>query len=250
MRHNDWLMSWIVKGVVTIFNFPATWFVFYDMFEHTGRPGWLAYFNTFMAVLAVDVIFLWIIGILEDEYRSPIKRLPAAITSIVLAILVVWIGVMDEGTILAFAPRMGLLLLVFNDLIAWLADYRAMYFSREFQEEKIRNEEVIARRKMNKKTRLSAMDKLEPVFENKHRQRILDQLNVKDTPVVKEPAIPTTLPEVIDLPENIFQLADGSFGWVDQQGNEIVTTKTGKPYKTARGAQIALARSLNNGQSV
>lgn len=228
-------MLWIVKGIVTIFNLPATWFVFFELFEHTDRPEAVTYFNTFMAILAIDAVFLWVIGILESDL-TPIKRLPAAITSIMMAGLVVTIGIMDEGGILAFAPRAGMLLLVFNDIIAWITDWRLHYLSREVQEQRLRDQEVLHRREMNKKTLMAAIDDLEDQFQEKHRQRILDQLGLEE---ISERSETPTVVESKELPEGVVQVGD-NYGWY--KGQELITETTlGKPY-TEKGAQLALSR--------
>jgi hypothetical protein len=229
-------MLWIVKGVVTVFNIPATWFVFYAMFEHSDRPTWLAYFNTFMAVLAVDAVFLWVLDMLESKHE-PIKRLPAAITSVLMVILVVWIGVMDENSILAFAPRAGMILLVFNDIISWLTDYRIFYRSREHQEQKIRDSEVLYRRKVESQALKAAIDSKKEWFQERHTRRIMGQLKLEDEQ--QQP-----VPEHSALPEGVVEV-DSGYGWVSPKTGEVIsTTSLGKNYTSVRGAQIALARHI------
>jgi hypothetical protein len=240
-------MLWLVKGTITVFNIPATFFVFLNLFQHSERPEWLAYFNTFMAILAVDVVFLWVIGVLESPIE-PIKRLPAAITSILMVVLVVWIGIMDEGSLLAFAPRAGMLLLVFNDLVGWLTDYRQLYQSREFQERRIRDREVIERRKVDSQALKEVVHELKPKLKERHTKRILAQLGLEE---VTERSV--EIPKEETLPEFVFK-TDAGFGWKSPINGEVFTQTTlGKPYSMS-GAQIAASRHVkehnHNGKSV
>jgi hypothetical protein len=233
-------LLWAVKFVAAIFNAPSTGYVFYGILDKTERSEWLVWFNTILAVLLIDLFFLWVLTVLEDESIDPIKRMPMAISAVLLSVAIVIIGVMDEG-VLSYAPRIGLLALVFNDLVGWGTDYWAHYNSREQIEQRIRKSEVVARRRMNEKTLKAAIKESEADFQARHRSRILEQLGQSDS----EHSEPEKVLAPEELPEHVFKADDGTYGWVSPVTGERTTkTSLGKPYNTMRGAQIAVSRHV------
>ena len=182
---------WIVKIVAAIFNFPATAYVFFDILSATDRSPAFVYFNLIFAVLLIDVFFLWVLGVLEDSKEDPIKRMPAALSSILLVVAIIWIGVKDEG-ILAFAPRIGLVVLVFNDWILWSTDFFQLYFSRERIEKRIRDREVVHSRKIKSAARKQAMKNLKTEIIYSQEQSLIKQLSLfeeEKEPVKTEPVL-------------------------------------------------------------
>jgi hypothetical protein len=245
MNTQNKMLLWAVKITAAIFNMPSTGYVFYEIFKDTPRGIELVYFNTFLAVLLIDVLFLWVLNVLEDERLDPFKRLPVALSAILLSIVIVWVGYKDEGA-LAFAPRIGLLVLVFNDLIAWLTDFLVHYNSREAQEQRIRNNEVLHKRKVKQKARKKAVNSEE--YTAWYVNKELEQISVESERSVEIPPIPV----LEELPANIFKVGDG-YGWVDYDDVEHTMTSLKKPY-TLKGASLALTRYENkvheNGKSV
>jgi len=237
LKTNYWL--WAVKIAAAVYNARASASVFYNILITSGLDKTWVVFDTILAVILIDVVFFWVLNELEDWTKNQLERYPVAITAVVLSVVTVLIGYQQEG-FLAIAPRAGLLMLVFNDLLGWFMQKRAMYNSWEYQEQKLREEEKLARRKMNQKSFIRAMEALEDQFTEKHRQRILAQLNLDHPPT--EHSEPTE--EV--LPEGIFKTDTGAYGWVNSDGEEVVKTSQAKDY-TLRGAKLALARSYNNG---
>lgn len=240
---NVWLL-WSVKITAAIFNAPSTGYVFWGILEKTDRANWLVLFNTLLAVLLIDLFFLWVLTVLEDSTLDPLKRLPMAVSSIGLSVAIIAIGIKDEG-ILSYAPRIGLLALVFNDLVGWSTEFWAHYNSREQIEQRLRNRLVIQRRRMEVKTQNAAVTKLEPYFEERHVRKIMDQLGMEDTSERSETTTPQVHEESIkELPEHVFVQDDGTVGWRSPITGQLFTeTKAQNPY-TIRGAQIAASRHI------
>ena len=233
---------WVVKGIAAIFNFPATAYVFFELLSDTNRPSWLVYFNTIFAVLLIDALFIWVLGVLEDSTIAPVQRIPVVFSSIALSIAVFAIGVIDEG-ILAFAPRIGIFLLVFNDLVLWVIDCFIAwgnYFTRDRIEQRIRDREVIARRKAKEQAIRTAYKRLKPEMADYHTNLLREGLELNSEHSEK-PVNTSKIFNKEDLDQYVKQNGKG-FYWIRPgTGEKFYETATGKHY-TERGAKLALIR--------
>lgn len=223
-------LLWGVKLIAAIFNAPATGYVFYNVFSSTSRSSFFVYFNVLCAVLLIDAFFLWVLYELEDDSIDPRDRIPEAIVAFALTVGVIVIGAIDEG-MLAWIPRMGIVALVLRDELRWINSYVRVYRSREYQEQRIRDQEVVDRRKLMQKAKRDAWNQLETEFIQVQVQRERKQLGLVD--LIEENYEQ-------DLPERIVKTDEG-YGWVDFEGELTSETSTGNPY-TLTGAKLALAR--------
>jgi hypothetical protein len=245
VSNKHWLIA--VKVVAAIFNFPATAFVFHDIFSQTGRSQELVLFNTLCAVLLIDVLFLWVLGVLEDSSLEPVKRIPVAFSSILLIIATIWIGFKDEG-VLAFAPRIGLVILVFNDLILWGTDYWQTYYSREKIEQRIRDKEVIHSREIKAEASREALENLYEELVISQENRLIKQLGLND-PIEETKQEPQNLELFAedDLDKYVTKNGKG-FVWENPYTGEMNhKTATGK-YYTEKGAKLALRRVVKQNE--
>lgn len=238
VRNNQWL--WGVKVTAALFQVPATWHVFMRLFEDTGRGVWEARITTLLAILLIDAFFLAVLYLLESD-ATPLEKLPWALAGVGLLAANLAIGYLDEGW-LAWGPRIGFIGLVLTDLFAWATDIITQYFSRDQVEKRLRDKQVLHRRRLYMKAWKKAMKDLYPSLIDMHQQREIRALNL-DEPVVKllEAGEPENDAEVS---EGVYY-ANGSYYWVSPYTNEVYyQTSTGKPY-TMRGAQQARTRHVN-----
>lgn len=239
IRNNRWL--WAVKIVAAAFQIPATWHVFMRVFEESGRARGEAVFSTVMAILLIDCFFLAILYFLESTELSIREKLPWAIVGFLLVLATLAIGFKDEG-VMAFAPRLGFIGLVMADLLSYGTEAWSSYFSREAVEQRIRNQQVLTRRRAMLKANRQALHALEEKFVEVQLQRELAMLNIKEPIEVSQPKLlAPAYPQEIE--EGIFQLAPDRFGWKNGGDTIYDTTTTGKPY-SQMGARRARARAI------
>lgn len=230
MRNKKLLIA--IKIVFSVFNIPATFYVFHDIFKQVRDNTLLVYFGAIMAILLIDLVFLWLLELLENAALDPKERIPAAVTSVCMALAILAIGYVDEG-FLAIAPRISILVIVTHDLLAWYYHYRAAYSSREAKEQQLRDEQVLERRSMMRRAQSEAWQKLYPEFVELQIKRERSTLNIQT--------------EETTLPEYIVEKEDG-YGWIHPKTKELVfETVTGNNY-TLAGAKNAYARASKNGK--
>jgi hypothetical protein len=238
VRNNK--LFWTVKVIAALFNAPATWHVFTEQFRTGGRSEFEIYFSTVMAILLIDAFFLAVLYFIESHELSVREKLPYAITSVGLAAAMLAIGYEDEGG-LAFAPRLGFLGLILADLLSYLTEAWTTYFSREVVEQRIRNRQVLTRRRAMQQAYSKAIKELQAEFIDTQIKRERATLNIKES---DPPARILTDKNPREIEEGIFLLADGkSYGWKNGGDELYDTTATGKPYSLV-GARRARARSL------
>lgn len=225
IRDSYWI--WAVKVIASLFQIPATWNVFSTIFRNSGRPEWEVEFSTFFAIVLIDVFILAVSYIIESPELTPGRKVPWVLVAVGLLTGIIWIGIKDEGP-LAWVPRLGLIGLISADVFSWFYDLVATYNSREAIEQRIRDRQVIKRRKQMEQAWSKSFKKLAPRLEELQTARELRTLGIEDFP-----------PMVEDSP--IVQLASGAWSWLDEEGQVHDTTATGKPY-TKAGATRAHAR--------
>jgi len=192
-----------------------------------------------MAILLIDVLFIVLLYLLESAELSVREKLPWSVVGFGLIVVVVYIGYLDEG-LLAFAPRLGFIGIVMADELNYLTEVMATYTSREVTEQRIRNRQVIARRKAMQKAYRAALKELEPTMKEVQIQRELATLKQTE-PKASEPLINKNGHKEVE--PGIFEVRDGEFAWADKAGQLHAKTQLGKPF-TLRGAKIT--RSRNN----
>lgn len=240
----DSRLLYTVKFVAALFNAPATWHVFTQQFERSGRGQFEVVFSTIMAILLIDAFFLAVLYFIESKELSIRERLPYALTSVGLAVAMLVIGYQDEGG-LAFAPRLGFLGLILADLLAYSTEAWSEYFSRDAIEKRLRDRQVLARRRSMLKAYDTALKDLFPTFIDVQYERELAQLNrPQEQPVVEERSI-EQLPLLEEVEQGVYQLANGHFGWKNGDDTLHEFTATGKPY-TKQGAYRARQHALKS----
>ena len=247
----DWLRT--AKYITAVLQIPATWAVFTRAFEQAGRSPELTIFNTLCAVLLMDVLLLYLLNTLEGTKVSTSNKLPYVIAILLLTAANLAIGYIDEG-LLAFSPRVGLVTLVGIDVFVWVNDFRTLYFSRDVVEKRIRDNQVVARRKLKARMNMLARWRLLPMYLQQQleiEKRLLVGSKT-ESPTVPEavPAKPVKIHSINTLPDGVVDLGHGKYGWENPfNGATHEKTAVGKPY-TMRGAQIARSRHIteqNNG---
>lgn len=242
VRNNQWL--WLVKIAAALFQVPATWHVFMRLFEDSGRGIWEARITTLLAILLIDAFFLAVLYLLESD-ATPLEKLPWALAGVGLLVANLAIGFLDEGW-LAWGPRIGFIGLVLTDLFAWATDIVTQYFSRDQVEKRLRDKQVLHRRRLYMKAWKKAMKDLYPSLIEMHQQREVRALNLE--PQIEEPVVrllESGQPEEgTEVAEGVYYSPQGYY-WVSPVTNEVFyETSTGKPY-TLRGAQQARTRHIN-----
>lgn len=239
VRDNKWL--WAVKIVAALFQIPATWNVFVKNFKAAGRPDLEAYITTFFAILLIDIFFLAVLYLLESDELDPIKKIPWALVGVGLLIATLLIGFADEG-LFAWMPRVGFIGLVSADLFTWAADFIALMFDRDRIEKRVRDRQVVARRRIMQKAWKEAQKALyeDLVYLQYERERRSLGIAPKGNTVSSDPEYQIVEDGIIFLP------ATNSYGWEAEDGQFYCRTVGGKNY-TLRGAKLARARRLKNG---
>ncbi len=239
IRNNRWL--WGLKITAALFQIPATWHVFMRLFQESGRGVWESRITTLLAILLIDAFFLAVLYLLESD-ASPLDKLPWALAGIGLLAANLVIGFLDEGW-LAWGPRIGFIGLVLTDLFAWVTSIVTQYFSREQIEKRLRDKQVLHRRRLYMRAWKKAMKDLYPSLIEMHQQRETRSLNL-DEPVVR--LLESGQPE--EVAEGVYY-ENGGYHWVSPVTNEVFyQTAAGKPY-TLRGAQQARTRHINQQES-
>lgn len=244
------------KFASVAFNSISTWNVFHEALIQKNSSV-IAFLGTFTAIVLIDVLTLAFLSFLDDEQREEnyTNRWAYAIGLIVLYLCIVLIGFKDEG-ILAFAPRVGLGILVFASVMRFSLDWlhwRDETWDIRYEKKKHRTERydqyvfLTKQRRKKNKARKDALNKLFPElvaeYLEQHRNQLLTFTGhptpriIESSSVVKE----HSSDDLIDL---IIETEDG-YGWIDPDtGEEHYETATGKPYSES-GAKKALARKVN-----
>lgn len=265
---NNWLKA--AKYITALVQVPATFAVFYAQLVATGHSPELAAFKAGCSVLLMDVMLLWLLYVLESPFHDPLKKLPYVLSVVALTIANVIIGIIDEG-IFAIALRVGLLTLVMVDVSAWAVDLAVIYFSREAQEIRFRNRQVLRRKRLRERAWKRAMARLSDALETQQLQQEINLLQLEiahipprrhwwqrngaapaSIPAKKAYAAPTEQLEndntVNVMDEGIIRTKNGNYAWISPYTNETFhETATGKPY-TERGAKAARTKHIKQNE--
>lgn len=255
MRDN--YLWWAVKIMAAVYQASATYRVFYNKLEDTGRESWERGLDSVLAILLIDLFFLAVLYFLESDDISVFNKFPLVLIGIGLAVAIIAIGITDEGT-MAWGPRIGILGLIFTDVFKWSSEVGKMWWqrhtyrtSREFQEQCIRDSEVIARRKAKEKATKKAYEVLADEFlqtiierERRNLRTIEDKI---DMVVVspKQTDLPLVNIDPVELSEGVWDMGNGTFAWNVDDGDLVTEGAFGKAYSTQQGAQRARSRVVN-----
>lgn len=250
-KENYWF--WSLKLCAAVFNGMATYTVFHQVFKDADRGQELSIISALLAVILVDLFFICALVMLEDKQKSIQDRASWAVAAILLVIATIGIGFADEGYV-SWVPRIGFIMLVGQDVLSWYFEWLSIYKSREAQERRIRDSQVIMRRETLRKAYKEVIHSKEMLEAFKQREREREYENLGFTASTPEPqkqstplSEPIEQPNLLDYAEqvedNIIQLPSGGYGWIDPSSGEVNTaTALGKPY-TLRGARAALTRN-------
>jgi hypothetical protein len=247
MKINN-VFAWL-KLCAAVFNGAATFLVFYSIFSEGERGVFFSAFSAVLAVVLIDLFYIAALITMEDKSINLRERGIWGISATLLAIATLAIGIADEG-ILGIVPRIGFVLLVLQDDLAVYSEYAVLYHSRDAQEKRILNKQVLLRKNERAKAfeRMIKSTEIQDAMEAKERERELDLLALKSTSF-PEPVVhtPTAESYVEEVEPHIMQLATGGYGWVDKFGELNTTTALGKPY-SYQGAKAAYSHASKNGK--
>ncbi len=254
----DHKLQWAVKIAAAVFQASSTYRVFYDNSRHIGRGVFESSLDSILAIALIDLLFIYLLYMLESNEISVYDKSPLVMVSIGLAVFIVIIGRMEEGD-LAWGPRIGIIGIIAVDVFRWLTDIGKLFYqqyrhrqSREYQEQVIRDKEVLARKKAKEKALYQAFTELEPEFLQVQIER--ERRNLGLTLSEKQLDFIDLSPQNREVEPGVVQLNDGHFAWINN-GELVTSGSLGKPYSTQIGASRARARSINtqrngNGKSL
>lgn len=249
MKNSNWFF--LLKLCAAVFNGMATFSVFLEIFQTGQRGAFFALMSAVLSVILVDLFFIVALITLEDKEVAIRERLVWAVSAALLAIAVLGIGIADEG-LLGIVPRTGFVLLVFQSILAVVAEYQLQYNSRAAKEQRIRDDQVILRAKEKAAAyeRMIKSPEMRDNFQEKERQREMENLNLdqKQSTPYSEPIIQPSLESYAEeVEDGIMQLPSGGYGWISPKTGELTTiTALGKAYSLP-GARNALRRASHNG---
>lgn len=234
-----WLTVKLFSLLVQYF---ATWHVFNREFAERSQLE-----RTVLAVcifFLIDILFIAASHFVESPEVRTLDKIPFLTINILLAFFIMYIGIQNERSFLALAPRIGIIGIVVADCMYFTSEVIENYFSWETVEQRIRNKQKKARRNEDyeswKKARKQIAEERIALAVERER-RTLGLLNDK-----KEDQVPLSKDEWLEVEPGIFLLSEDQYAWVDKQGVYHDLTSTGKPY-SLRGAVVARKRSTNNG---
>lgn len=262
----------LAKGAGAAFNALATWDVFYSILSDS-YGSIIAAVGTILAIFLIDCIMLALMQMIEKplmEHELYRYRRPYADSLIVLCIGILLIGFKSEG-LLAFAPRIGVLVLVYVDLrwfyavykdekiTLWESDYEHRKRKAE-REDQLKLSQQMRKIKHQEETR--ALESKRELLREKYMRNFDEKLGLveKDEPVeyaelpihqVSTPILNTSNGHnhSNELAEYVYPTKKG-YGWeCPHCGTRSEKTALGKPYKE-RGAKISFTNHLNQCQPV
>lgn len=225
----------VVKLFSLLVQYFATWHVFTREFAERGQIE-----RTILALCVfflIDILFIAASHFVESPEVRTLDKIPFVTINILLAFFILYIGIQNEKSFLALAPRIGIVGIVIADCMYFTSEIIENYYQRETIEQRIRNRQVIRRRKEDDKALKKARKILEPeriklAVERERRTLGLD----KKEELAKD--------EWEEVEPGIFLISEDEYAWVDIKGDYHQLTTTGKPY-TLLGAKLAKARRGN-----
>lgn len=230
-------LLYAIKAIFSAFNVPATYHVFHDIFADVRATEGLVKFNTICAIVLIDLVFLWLLDLLENSAIDPLQRLPAALSAVIMTGAILWIGFIDES-ILAVAPRVSIIMIVLYDLAALYGEYHRLYRTPDALLQASRD-------RYHAKEAIDALRAKNEALEGIYPEQVAYFTEVERRKLVSAERSASSDTHESALAEGIYR-TDKGYAWKSPVTGEVFDeTSSGKPY-TLTGAKQALTRHVNS----